>query len=155
MIKIDTLNLAFLEEYKRLDKLCCDMYNSEKGITSYIDDLKSISKGQATGCTNYDDDLKHLIKLRRIRNRLSHEVGTLNEKMCTSDDVKWLEAFRKRILASQDPLALAGKKRPAVNKKKDTEHMPDTPGRRWLLYIVALIIIYAVCAIVFIYANNY
>ena len=44
-----TLNNEFIEEYKRLDRLCRGIYNSDKGITNYIDDMRSSSQGELSG----------------------------------------------------------------------------------------------------------
>ena len=40
---MDQQNVTFLETYKRLDKLCQELYDDNKGVTSYIDDLKQKS----------------------------------------------------------------------------------------------------------------
>ena len=35
-------NMSFLEEYKRLDNLCKDMFSTSTGITTYIEELEKI-----------------------------------------------------------------------------------------------------------------
>jgi len=100
------LNNLFLEEYKKLDKLCREMYSSEKGVTAYIDDMKSILSYESRNIPNWDVDLKKLIELRHIRNQLSHEVGTFNSAMCSQADIYWLRDFYNRIMSQDDPLSI-------------------------------------------------
>lgn len=103
------LDYLFLEEYKRLDKLCREMYLSEKGVTSYINDMKSISSSQSGCVQNWDADFKKLIELRHIRTQLAHDVGTLNSNICSKADVLWLQEFYNRIMSQTDPLSLCNK----------------------------------------------
>lgn len=100
------LNDTFLEEFKRLDKLCKEMYRSDKGITSYIEDMKHVSPYESRCIPNWDFDLKQLTNLRHLRNRLTHDVGTLNINMCTQSDINWLHSFYGRIFNQTDPIAL-------------------------------------------------
>lgn len=39
------LNYMLFEEFKRLDKLCGDLYQEQHGISRYIDDMKNTSTG--------------------------------------------------------------------------------------------------------------
>ncbi len=100
------INQQFLEEYKRLDKLCQEVLGTEKGITAYIDEMKDSVGGIIPG---WAEDLKMLKELRHIRNMLSHDVGTFDQNVCDIDDVEWLEDFHSRIMNGKDPLALLAK----------------------------------------------
>ena len=102
---MDQRNVAFLETYKRLDKLCQELYDAEKGVTSYIDDLKQQSAIGRRRIPGWDHDLNQLIALRHLRNRLTHEVGTMEEPLCTQEDIKEIETMHQRILSRTDPLA--------------------------------------------------
>lgn len=97
---------AFLEEYKRLDKLCSEIYQTRTGISTYIEDMTNISYVQSRHISHWNEDLQHLRALRSLRNRLVHECGTLDMDMCSACDVDWLESFYQRILRCTDPLAL-------------------------------------------------
>ena len=103
---MNNLNFIFLEEYKHLDKLCSELYDGQPGITSYINDMKSINLDNACRVPNWKADLSNLIRLRHIRNHLAHTEGAFNEKLCTNDDVDWVKDFRGRILKQDDPLAM-------------------------------------------------
>ena len=38
------LNNDFMESYKHLDKICKEIFNSEKGVTTYIDTMKDVNE---------------------------------------------------------------------------------------------------------------
>ena len=120
------LNDVFLEEFKRLDKMCRERYQSEKGVTSYISDMKRTATDKSRSIPNWDADLKALVRLRHLRNQLSHEVGTFHRSMCTQRDIAWLRAFNHRIFKHSDPLALLRRKgkNPNQRKKPDPHKTP-------------------------------
>ncbi len=103
---MNNLNLIFLEEYKQLDKLCSELYGGQPGVTSYINDMKSVDWNDACEVPNWKSDLSDLIRLRHIRNHLAHTEGSFDEELCTRDDVNWIKDFRNRILKQTDPLAM-------------------------------------------------
>lgn len=103
---VTDLNYAFFEEFKRLDKLCGDLYKDQYGITHYIDDMKSVSGVDYQHIPDWKTDLDRLIRLRHIRNYLAHTEGAFNEEVCTQKDIEWLQSFYKRILNQLDPLAM-------------------------------------------------
>ena len=119
-------NYRFLEAYKSLDIICCDIYRGEKGVTAYIDEMKSVSIYESRVVPDWNSDLQQLIALRHLRNRLAHECGTLETEMCTEHDIDWLDAFHGRILQQTDPLALLEK-----YKKKNAaqRNASSTDGR--------------------------
>lgn len=104
---MNNLNYDYFEEYKRLDKLCCDMYNtSHNGVTHYIDDMKATPYSTYHRIPNWESDFKRLQQLRHIRNILAHTEGAFYEEQCTQSDIDWIHSFVKRILTQSDPLAL-------------------------------------------------
>ena len=106
---MNNLNLIFLEEYKQLDKLCSELYDRQPGVTSYINDMKSLDWNDARDIPDWKSDLYELKRLRHIRNHLAHTEGAFDEKLCTNEDVNWVKNFRNRILKQTDPLALLQK----------------------------------------------
>ena len=106
---MNNLNLIFLEEYKQLDKLCGELYDGQPGVTSYINDMKSLDWNDARDIPDWKSDLYELKRLRHIRNHLAHTEGAFDEKLCTNEDVNWVKNFRNRILKQTDPLALLQK----------------------------------------------
>ena len=122
---MDMLNVSFLEEYKRLDRLCCEIYRADKGITSYIEDMKSKELTECQFPHTWNSDLSNLLRLRKIRNQLTHEIGTLNVPLCTQADVDWLQGFRQKIYQAADPLALLHKMQSREDSSKPASYMRD------------------------------
>ena len=116
---MNNLNFIFLEEYKQLDKLCSELYDGQPGVTSYINEMKSMNWNDAREISNWKSDLGNLIRLRHIRNHLAHTEGAFDEKLCTSEDVNWVKAFRDRILKQTDPLATLRKKSKRFTSNED------------------------------------
>lgn len=117
------INNQFLEEYKRVDNICRDIYNSDAGITNYIDLMRDAKNYRQQDIAEWDEVLKRLMSLRHIRNKLTHDVGTLDMELCTESDVLWLNEFCDTLLEASDPLAkhyraFNQKKRSSPNKKK-------------------------------------
>lgn len=103
---MNNLNFIFFEEFKKLDKLCRELYNAPNGVTHYIDDMKAASWDNCRCIPNWKTDLETLIKLRHIRNHLAHTEGAFNENICTPNDIDWIKNFHQRIMSQSDPLAL-------------------------------------------------
>lgn len=119
---MERLNYTFFEEYKRLDKLCGDLYGEQYGVSCYIEDMKTkMSKNDYRNISNWTGDLQQLIRLRHIRNHLAHTEGAFGEKNGTQEDIAWISGFYERILNRTDSLAMlyrySEEKRKAVKKK--------------------------------------
>ena len=100
-------NNNFFEEFKRLDKLCCGIYQTDRGgVTSYIEDMKAAAWFDSRAVPNWERDLAKLKQLRHYRNQLAHEEGAFEEVLCIQDDIDWLKDFHDRILDRSDPMAL-------------------------------------------------
>lgn len=109
----------FLQNYKRLDNLCKDIFQKERGISSYIEEMERcgyLSKEIA----GWKNDYKNLKKYRFMRNRIVHENNVDETTLCTDADEMWLERFYERIIQRNDPLALYRQKR---EEKKVTPSM--------------------------------
>lgn len=115
---MNNLNYIFFEEFKKLEKLCGEMYGSHNGVTNYIDDMKDVPYSNYRDIPNWEDDLSQLKKMRHIRNNLAHEEGAFAKKVCTKNDIRWIQTFIKRIMNQSDPLAI--QHRNQENKKKRT-----------------------------------
>ena len=99
-------NYTFFEEFKRLDKLCGDLYGENHGVTLYIDEMQKNYARECQGIPNWYSDLKQLKHLRHIRNYLAHEEDAFSEDLCDQEDIDWVRSFYLRILNQTDPLAL-------------------------------------------------
>ena len=117
-----------MEEYKRLDKICREAYNTEKGVTTYIDTMKAVPADKSRAVSGWNSDLGRLISLRHIRNQFAHDVGTVASALCSEDDIEWLTSFYSRITEARDPLALLEKssaKKPVQNEAPQKDNSAD------------------------------
>ena len=112
--------MDFLDSYKRVEKICNEMYGGNHGLSSYIDDMMKTSWGNRY-VSGWEEDLKQLKHYRWIRNRIVHDPGCTDENMCDIKDVLWLDDFYSRIIAGTDPLALYHKKKkPEMQREKNS-----------------------------------
>lgn len=112
--------MGFIDSYKRLEKLCGELYGKSHGVTAYIDEMASISDG-ARLVQGWSDDLKSLKRLRHLRNMIAHDPDCTEKNTSSRADAKWLDEFHKRIMSDSDPLALyakAKKAKKAASKPK-------------------------------------
>ena len=115
---MNEFNIVFLEKYKHLDKLCRDMFGTEQGVTDYINTAKN-----DTYLQNHND-IRKLIRLRHIRNQLTHDVNTFNVPMCSASDIDWLEDFYQKVFSVSDPLSLRLKSK---NTTKNIVYVDKSP----------------------------
>ena len=113
------LSITFQEEYKRLDKLCKDYLSSDKGVSSYIEQMESTAIQNKRYVYTWDEDYKQLKHIRWVRNKLAHEVGTLNSDFCTPEDLEWVQTFRHRIIQGTDPFSIVRKAKQAEETRRN------------------------------------
>ena len=63
--------MDFITSYKRLEKLCGDLYGNNRGISSYIEEMKTLPGYRHV--SDWNEDLKQLKHYRQIRNQIVHE----------------------------------------------------------------------------------
>ena len=141
-----------MEEYKRLDKICREAYNTEKGITTYIDAMKAVPAEKSRAVPGWNSDLGRLISLRHVRNQFAHDVGTVASALCSEEDIVWLENFYRRITEARDPLALLEKstakpRRASAVSNSETEKAADTEPKGCLGAVIVGILCAAVIAV--------
>lgn len=99
------LDNEFFEEYKRLDKLCREIFGSEKGVGEYINQMELIAAQGRRNVPAWDRDYKRLKRWRWLRNQLAHDESAV----CENEDLVQLQEFYDRIFAIEDPLAILRK----------------------------------------------
>lgn len=154
--------MGFLDSYKHLEKICSEVYGDNHGLSTYIEEMKSIPDGSFY-VRSWDEDLKQLKHYRWVRNQIVHEPGCTEENMCEFGDARWLDDFYSRIMSGNDPLTLYRKaKRPRTvqsTKRTYTLHHKYTrqtvhhkkksqvPVGCLAFFICALIIVVAVVVV--------
>ncbi|MBQ8879604.1 MAG: hypothetical protein IJY69_02035 [Clostridia bacterium] len=111
--------MDFLDSYKRVEKICNEMYGGNHGLSFYIDDMIKTSGGNRY-VSGWEEDLKQLKQYRWIRNRIVHDPGCTAENMSDIKDALWLDDFYSRIIAGKDPLALYHKKKLEIQRGKNS-----------------------------------
>ena len=155
--------MEFINSYKRLEKLCNEIYDSNHGISAYIDDMARLTSASFY-VFNWNDDLKQLKHYRWIRNQIAHEPNCTEENMCEYGDAQWIDDFYDRIMNQSDPLAMyrkATRPQPVVKSAQNHESaqlqytyskQPSQPKHkskkvvRWIVFsiIVAIVLLYLV-----------
>ena len=101
---MDAIQIKLLEEYKYVDNICRDMLGTEKGVTSYIEQLDETPMTVRYWITEWNDEYRQLKHIRWLRNQIAHSTGYVD---CTQSDLDWLKDFHNRLLTQQDLLAKA------------------------------------------------
>lgn len=119
------LDNEFFEEYKLLDKLCREMFGSEKGVGEYINQMELLAAQGRRNVSSWDGDYKRLKRWRWLRNQLAHSESAI----CEEEDLVQLQEFYDSIFATKDPLAILRKEERRKESLKPSR-MPVTPTYR-------------------------
>lgn len=142
--------MGFIEEYKRLERLCGDIMGAERGISAYIDAMVAAPQG-AFLVSGWDEDLKQLKHYRWVRNRIAHEPGCTEQNMTTPGDTAWIGRFYRRMQNRTDPLAAytaatrktkSAKPRP-VARKKGKEPNTASNALGFIAFLLGILLIVA------------
>ncbi len=109
--------MEFMDSFKRLDKLCSQVYGNDagngkyvSGVAMYINEMRKYS-AEASRCVSgwdtYYDYLKYYLSLR---NSISHDCGVDEQGLfacgkLSENDAMWLEGFCNAMLEGRDPIA--------------------------------------------------
>lgn len=135
--------MSFMEEYKRLDNLCKDIFLSANGVTEYINCMEQ-SNYRNINVSNWKNDLKKLKHYRYIRNQIAHENNVTEESLCTIADTAWIKNFYERIMNQTDPLALYRKSR--EDSVKSFVRPAKNTKSKSIIIILIMAITYIICA---------
>ncbi len=100
---MNKLEIEFFEEYKVVDNICKDMFESQQGVTEYIHEMESMEHLGIRQVPMWREKYKMLKHLRWLRNQIAHDstAPELEER-----DLIELQNFHKQILELLDPLAV-------------------------------------------------
>ena len=107
---------AFFEEYKRLDRLCGDMYACQNGVSAYLAAMESAAVRGSARVACWDSDYRQLKHVRWVRNRIAHDSGSL--RISEPDDLAFVQDFYNRIFEGRDALALLRKAEEQPRQKR-------------------------------------
>jgi hypothetical protein len=115
---MNNIEIAFFEEYKKLDNLCKDVLNSEKGVTDYIEEMERTPYQKSSLVPSWERDYKDLKHVRWVRNDIAH--GN-EESECDRNDIDFVRQFYKRIMNQTDPFSMIRK---AEKSKRKVSSQP-------------------------------
>lgn len=118
--------MSFIESYKHLDKICGEMFETQYGVSAYIEEMLNNPRGSFL-VRGWENDLKQLKHYRWIRNQIVHEPDCYEQNMCESGDDEWLDDFYERIINQTDPLTLYAKATAPKPTKKTDANTKDRP----------------------------
>lgn len=96
------LDNEFFEAYKRLDRLCSDIYGCRNGVSQYIEDMDRASYQGRLAVPMWEQSYKTLKHLRWVRNQIAHDSGQL--QICEKCDIQDTNGFYDDIISGRDPL---------------------------------------------------
>ena len=103
----ENTSIIFFDEYKKLDKLCSEMYGiNSGGVTCYLNDMMAVPVMQRNRIPEWNQTYDRLRELRHIRNQMAHGEGSFEDYPCSEEDVLWLFEFRSKIMHISGPLAV-------------------------------------------------
>ena len=163
--------MSFIDSYKKLEKICNEIYGDNHGISTYIETMTNIPSASRY-VSRWDEDLKLLKHYRWIRNKIVHEPGCTEDNMCDYADIQWLNEFYSRIMTGNDPLTLYRKvtkpQKATVRKQQfyTQQYTIPTPNSNksakssnklaWLLGIsLAVVIVICIVALVWLWYLTY
>lgn len=109
------LEYEFLEEYKKIDSFCRDIYQDTRGVSMYLEDMERQSYYDRANISSWDADYKMLKHLRWLRNKIAHE--TQYDGICAQSDIDDVIGFYNRLLSQEDPLALLRKSKEEIEQR--------------------------------------
>ena len=99
---MQAIDNEFFEAYKRLDRLCSDIYSCRNGVSQYIEDMERASYQGRLAIPSWEQAYKTLKHLRWVRNQLAHDSGQL--QLCGERDIQDTNSFYDDIMLGCDPL---------------------------------------------------
>ena len=100
---MQALDNEFFEAYKRLDRLCSDIYGCRSGVSQYIEDMDEASYLGQLAVPLWGQAYKTLKHLRWVRNQIAHDSGQI--LICDESDIQDVNDFYDDIMSGRDPLA--------------------------------------------------
>ena len=99
---MQALDNEFFESYKRLDRLCSDIYGCRNGVSQYIEDMERASYWERSAAPSWEQAYKTLKHLRWVRNQIAHDSGQI--QICEECDIHDVNDFYDDIISGCDPL---------------------------------------------------
>ena len=158
------LNYEFLDEYKRLDNICRDIYgetpDKKLGVTLYIEDMDAKANLGAYKVPGWANDYNRLKSIRNMRNELVHSRNSITVNLCSVEDIEFIRSFIVRMFNQTDPIAMLRKQtdqphsssyssQPARQPRPNNNYTVPRNASAGCLGVVALFVVAFACVIAF------
>lgn len=97
------LEIEFFDEFKSVDNICKDMFQTQQGVTEYINQMEDNDLLGSRSVSNWNEKYKMLKHLRWLRNQIAHDSGAPELE---ENDLVELQHFHTQLLNQKDPLAI-------------------------------------------------
>lgn len=140
-----SFEVAFLDEYKRLDAVCADMFHEKNGVTAYLNFMDTVPSTEQRKIGSWSYDRSTLLRLRHVRNQIAHSAESSS---CTKEDLDRLKNFYARLLHGEDALSVYSRLRTAKQPKQQERTRRKRRSRKRIpvivlaIFLVSLFIIY-------------
>lgn len=121
---MQALDNEFFEAYKRLDRLCSDIYGCRNGVSQYIEDMNRASYRERLTVPSWEQAYKTLKHLRWVRNQIAHDSGQI--QICDECDIQYTNEFYDDIVSGRDPLTQLRKYRENYTAVKKSVHRVES-----------------------------
>lgn len=118
---MQAIDNEFFDEYKKLDKICGEIFNCTNGVSEYISQM-DMTGGRKYKISTWNEDYRELIHLRSVRNDLAH--NTYDYAISNQNDLEMVKKFYERIINQEDPFAQLRKL--DENERKITKNKAST-----------------------------
>ncbi len=161
------LDNEFFEAYKRLDRLCSDIYSCRNGVSQYIEDMEGVSYQGRLAVPSWEQAYKTLKRLRWVRNQIAHDSGQI--QICEECDIQDVNDFYDDIMSGCDPLTQLRRYREARAAVKNTVHRAEPTAiptvsahsdttrptrRRARSFVAAILLFVGIVAIILYFLTN-
>ena len=141
-----SLEIAFLDEYKRLDAVCADMFHEKNGVTAYLNFMETVPITEQRKIGSWSYDRSTLLRLRHVRNQIAHSSEFSS---CTKEDLSRLKNFYDRLLRGEDALSLYSRLRVAKQPRQQGRTKRKHRSRKKVPLII--LAIFLACLIIISY----
>ena len=126
---MQTTDIAFLQQYIKLDSLLADMLNSDRGVSDYLEAMQNEERrAQILRVPGWMEDYHALHHLRHLRNFIVHESCAAD--ISTQEDLDDLQAFYQRAMSGDDPFSRLAARRRALEEARTQQRRAERQEER-------------------------
>ena len=131
----ENTSIIFFDEYKKLDKLCSEMYGiNSGGVTCYLNEMMAVPVMQRNRIPEWNQTYDRLRELRHIRNQMAHGEGSFEDYPCSEEDP--LAVYRSQTEESMHATRIKEDFPRAVDQSQTEESMHATRAKEDFLLAV-------------------